>query len=108
MKLFKLVDCPPIGKRRIQRSDEKKMLVVDAIHVIPLTPMEYLLLGGLLSGQPLRNADLLRCFPGTYDVADEAALAYLEKYVNQLRGKLRPAGLDVPAIVKYGYILIEM
>ena len=54
-----LITCPSIGKRRIQRNDEARALIVDGM-LKRFTPTEYRLLVLLLEGQPIPDADLVK------------------------------------------------
>ena len=98
-----LITCPPIGKRRIQRNDEARALIVDGM-LKRFTPTEYRLLVLLLEGQPIPDADLVKQV-SSYQ-GDSRVRENLDKHIDKLRCKLRTFGLSIHRVTKYGYILL--
>lgn len=99
-----LVSCSPLGIHRIQRNDEIRALIVDSI-LIRFTPREYCLILLLLPGLPMPDTrlavEMYSC-----DEMDSSLRECLDKHIDKIRSKLRPSGLDVYRIAKYGYILL--
>ena len=100
-----LVDSPSIGNHRIQRSDKNRALVIDAL-LLKFSPTEYLLLKPLLSGQAVSEHQLVQ---DAFSCEMSPALREnLDKHIDKIRSKLRPSGLDVRRVTKYGYILLAI
>src|SRR5579884_898383 len=97
------VSCPAIGKHRIQRDDTNKHLLIDHV-LIQFTSKEYRILVCFLNDNVVSDTYLI------HDVLqgeDTPALRQMiDKYIDKLRWKLRPFGLNIYRITKYGYILL--
>ena len=104
MSSSQLIESSTIGNHRVQRCDTSRTLVVNRISVITFTPTEYKLLLPLLSGQSIRDDDLVNEAFGLS--VKQWNRENLSKYIDKLRSKLRSAGLDVRRITKYGYVLV--
>lgn len=100
-----LVPCPSIGTHRIQRNDENRILVVDSL-MIKFTPIEYRLLLPLLSGQVVVDSNLAR--EALACKLDRSVQKNLDKHIDKMRSKLQLAGLGVPRVSKYGYVLLAI
>lgn len=99
-----LVSCSPLGTYRIQRNDEIRALIVDSI-IVRFSPKEYCLILLLLPGLPIPD---IRLAVEVYSCnqMDQSLRECLDKHIDKIRSKLRPSGLDVYRIAKYGYILL--
>ena len=104
MSSSQLVESPAIGDYNIQRCDKNRTLVINRIKVIAFTPTEYKLLLPLLSGQLIRDDDLINEAFGSN--IKQWNRDNLSKYIDKLRCKVRSAGLDVCRMNKYGYMLL--
>jgi len=93
-----LISCPQIGTHTLQRNDETRTLVVDN-QVVQFTPTEYRLLLPLLQGQPVSDTELSQAT--FYRRVDSLVRQSLEKYIDNIRGKLEHLGLSVYG-TKYG------
>lgn len=98
-----LVSCLPIGTHRIQRDDASRVLIVDCL-LVRFTPTEYRLLMPLLQGYPLSDLDLVRS-AFSCDL-DSCVRENLDKHIDKIRSKLRPSGLNIYRVAKYGYVLL--
>jgi DNA-binding response OmpR family regulator len=101
-----LMDCPPVGKRRLQRSDESRVIIIDNV-LLTFTPIEYRLLLMLLNNkQIVSDNDLIRevfeC-----DVSSSVRKC-LERHIDKVRTKTRVAGLNVHRVTKLGYVLLDI
>jgi len=101
-----LLESPDIGNYHVQRCDTSRTVVVDSTTVISFTTTEYKLLLFLLSGKPIKDDDLVKDALG-YTIG-EWNRENLDKYIDKLRGKVRPTGLNVHRVAKYGYVLLAV
>ena len=99
----KLIDCSEIDSHSIQRIDETRTLLVDDETAISFTPTEYQLLLPLLSGTMIQTNKLVYEALG-YDL-EQWGQKNLNKYIDKLRSKICPIGLDVHRVARYGYVL---
>ncbi len=102
MSSFQLVESPAIGNHSIQRCDSRRTVVIDST-MVAFSPTEYKLLLPLLSGQSIKDDDLINEAFGLS--IEQWNRNNLSKYIDKLRCKLRSAGLDVLRLMKYGYVL---
>jgi DNA-binding winged helix-turn-helix (wHTH) protein len=102
---YTLISSTPIGQHRVQRNDESRVLVVDSL-LVRFTPTEYRLLIPLLEGLPVHDNDLVSEVFSCK--VDSWACECLNKHIDKIRNKLRPLGLNVHRIAKYGYILLAI
>ena len=98
-----LVPCLSIGTHHIQRNDECRILVVDAL-MIRFAPTEYQLLLSLLSGQAVADSHLAR--EAFSCELDRSVQKNLDKHIDKMRTKLQLAGFGVHRVSKYGYVLL--
>jgi DNA-binding response OmpR family regulator len=97
-------DGPNLSGHRIQRYDAQRTLVVDG-RLIRFTPTEYRLLLLLLEPGDHR-VSFARLVQGAFScTVDASTLHMLEYHIDHIRSKVRPVGLDVYRIVRYGYLL---
>jgi len=97
-------ESPRIGDHRIQRCDERRMVLIDTTIVLSFSPTEYKVLLPLLSGQPVKDDTLVNDALGFS--TDTGGRANLDKYIDKLRSKLRRAELNVCRVSRRGYILL--
>ena len=98
-----LTPCPPVGPHCIQRNDDNRVLIVDN-SLVKFTPTEYQFLMHLLEGGPVSDVDLVRAIFRCN--LDRYVRESLNKYMDKIRSKLRPLGLNIHRVAKYGYILL--
>ena len=98
------VESSAIGEHNIRRCDKSRLVMIDNAKVLSFSPTEYKLLLPLLSGLSAKDDTLVNDALG-YSIATWPR-KNLEKYIDKIRSKLRPAGLDVRRVTGYGYILI--
>ena len=98
-----LISSPSIGHHRVQRNDESRVLVIDCL-LVRFTQIEYRLVMPLLEGLPISDIDLVR--EAFSCKVDSWIRQSLDKHIDKIRNKLRPLGLDVYRITRYGYILL--
>ena len=101
-----LVRCNDIGNRRIDRHDGKRLVLVDQNILIHLTPTEYRIFLYLLKGQIVSDTELAEYVLRTMAV-DQLAKESLSKHIDNTRNKLRPVGLNIFRVLRYGYLLRE-
>ena len=99
-----LLACPAIGSHCIHRCDENRSLLVDT-SLIRFTPTEYRLLVPLLEGRPISDNDLAQY--AFCSKIEHFVRGNLDKHMDKIRFKIRPVGLDVYRVTKYGYILLD-
>jgi Response regulators consisting of a CheY-like receiver domain and a winged-helix DNA-binding domain len=98
-----LTPCPSIGTHQIQRNDESRVLIVDQI-IVRFTPIEYQIVSLLLNTNIVNDAFIVQ---KVFDSEMSSSLyRNLEKHIDKLRWKLRPAGLNIHRVSKYGYVLL--
>ena len=102
MSSLQLIESPAIGNHSIQRCDPRRTVVIDST-IVSFSPTEYKLLLPLLSGQSIKDEDLINEAFGLS--VEQWNRDNLSKYIDKLRSKLRPAGLNVLRLTKYGYVL---
>lgn len=100
-----LVACPSIGTHSIRRSDKNRTVVIDSL-LLRFSPTEYLLLKLLLSGQAVSEVYLIQ--EAFSCEMSPSVRENLDKHIDKIRSKLRPSGLDVRRVTKYGYILLAV
>ena len=100
------IDCSSIGTDVIQRNDIKRIVVVDHTICLAFSPTEFKLLVPLLSGQMMVDNELSYAATGC-DI-EQWKRANLKRYIDKLRSKIRPAGLDVGRIQRHGYVLLSL
>lgn len=100
----KLISCPSIGTHRIQRNDESRALIVDDL-LIKFTPIQYQLLLLLLEGLPASDIHLVKTVFS--NDLDSSARENLDKHIDKMLSKLRPSGLNIHRVGKYGYVLLD-
>ena len=103
---FTLVRCDDIGNRRIDRHDGKRLVLVDQNILIHLTPTEYRIFLFLLNGQIVSDTELAEYVLHTMAV-DQLAKESLSKHIDNTRNKLRPVGLNIFRVLRYGYLIRE-
>jgi DNA-binding response OmpR family regulator len=94
-----------IGNHALLCYDAVRTLLVDG-ELVHFTPTEYQLISQILrtGGLPVAFEDLTR---SVFDRAsDRDARRLLDKHVDHIRSKLRPLGLNVRCVARYGYLLL--
>ena len=79
---------------------------MDHTTCLSFTPTEYRLLYPLLPGQMIEDDELAQAAAGCG--IGQWKGANLKRYIDKLRSKVRPAGLDVGRIQRRGYILLAL
>ncbi len=98
------VKSSAIGEHNIRRCDKGRMVMIDNKIVLSFSPTEYKLLLPLLTGLSAKDDALVNDALG-YNIATWSR-KNLDKYIDKIRSKLRPTGLDVRRVTGHGYILI--
>jgi DNA-binding response OmpR family regulator len=95
-----------IGNHTIKKNNIYHLLVIDQETIIKLTPTEYCLIEIFIAGGIYDDMTLSKKALHTQStVIDKATKEALKKHIANIRGKIRPAGLDIYRIQRYGYIL---
>ncbi|HEV2236612.1 MAG TPA: winged helix-turn-helix domain-containing protein [Ktedonobacterales bacterium] len=98
--------APYLGSHHtITTYDEHRLLLIDG-NPVRFTPLEYRLIRLLLdhAGIPVPFDDLTRAaFQQDADLSTRRAL---DKHIDRLRSKLRPVGLTLAHVSRYGYVLL--
>lgn len=102
-KRTSLVSCPSVGDHAIRRSDAYRTLVIDHM-VIRFTPKEYHIVLCLLEGNTVTDSYLIQEVLGSQD--NPVFRHNLDKYIDNIRRKLSPFGLNIYRVMKYGYNLL--
>jgi len=97
------IACSSIGKHQIQRDDINKYLFIDKM-LIKFTNKEYRILVSFLNENVVSDTYLIQ--EVLQDEDTPAVHHTIDKYIDKIRWKLRPFGLNIYRITKYGYILL--
>lgn len=94
-----------MGDRMIQRCDPLRTLLIDNA-LIHFTPTEYRLLIPILDhiSRPVPFKDLAHSVLNR-DL-DRDGRRLLDKHIDHIRSKLRPVGLNIHCVARYGYMLL--
>lgn len=101
--LYTLVNCLPIGNHRIQRNDDNRVIIIDS-RITKFSPTEYRLLRLLLDGNAVSDVVIARQV--FFCEMTASVHENIDKHIDKMRSKLRPLGLNIHRIAKYGYILL--
>jgi DNA-binding response OmpR family regulator len=71
---------------------------------VKFTPIEYQLLLLLLQGQVIADSQMVQ--EAFRSDLNSSIRINLDKHINKMRSKLRPSGLNIHRVAKYGYVLL--
>ncbi|MBE3561167.1 MAG: hypothetical protein IMW89_18400 [Ktedonobacteraceae bacterium] len=104
MSPSQFIACRTIGPHLIRRCDARRALLINE-DIITLTPTEYHLLYLLLEQDLVADKELIAVlFAGAS--LDRCARRTLKRHLDTLKAKLRPAGLTLRRIYRFGYTLV--
>ena|SRR5258708_7863500 len=100
-----LIECRPVGGVPLKRNDTTRVILVGN-NVVSFTRMEYSLVLLLLGESMVEDKVLTAALFGN-DEPDKPLLKNLEKHVENTKSKLKPTGLYIRRIHRYGYSLVR-
>ncbi|GER82400.1 hypothetical protein KTAU_10370 [Thermogemmatispora aurantia] len=104
MRLRHFTPCRSIGAYQISRSDAHRALLINE-ELITFTPTEYRLLCILLTHENVEDSRLLMAI-FSKPSKDRCTRKTLERHIDNIKSKLRPTGLSLRRIYRFGYALV--
>ncbi len=106
MSFTQLIFRAKIGKMSIKSCDATRVVVINDEIAIPCTQKEYQIFMMALDLKPITDLALIHELFGC--APDGSILDTVRRHVERLREKIKPAGLSIPRIQGYGYLLVEL
>jgi DNA-binding response OmpR family regulator len=99
-----LVRCPLIENIDVKYDDEHCLIIIGN-RILHFSPTEYKLVNLLLIHRIVTEVTLLEAL--SLQQADKGTSKFISKYMNKVRSKIKPYGLQINRIHSYGYILLS-